>query len=131
MDEKVAYWLELAQYDLDSAKVMLNGGRYLYVGFMCHQTVEKVLKSYYVFIKKEAPPYTHNLTLIAKEADIYGRFTDEQKDILDILEPLNLEARYPTYKEKLMKSLTKERCEKIMRETEDLYKWIRENLLIS
>lgn len=129
MGEKVAYWLDIAQYDLDSAKVMLNGGRYLYVGFMCHQTIEKALKGYYVFIKNTIPPYTHNLTLLAKQAEVYDKFTDEQKNIMDVLEPLNIEARYPTYKEKLMRSLTKQRCENIIRETENLYKWINENLL--
>lgn len=27
--EKYAYWLEAAQYDLDSARVMMDGGRYV------------------------------------------------------------------------------------------------------
>lgn len=96
---------------------------------MCHQAAEKALKGYYVFVNKKTPPYTHNLALLAKQSNIYEAFTDEQKNILDVLEPLNVEARYPTYKEKLMKSLTKERCEKIMQETESLYKWIKESLL--
>lgn len=48
--DKVKYWLKLAEYDLDTAKVMLNGGRYLYVGFMCHQVIEKMLKGYCVFL---------------------------------------------------------------------------------
>jgi len=38
---RVGYWDELSQYDLETAVVMLAGGRYLYVGFMCHQAVEK------------------------------------------------------------------------------------------
>ncbi|MFH1454236.1 MAG: HEPN domain-containing protein [Armatimonadota bacterium] len=102
--------MELAQYDLDSAKVTLDGGRYLYVGFMCHQTIEKSIKSYYVFTKIATPPYTHNLVLLAKESGIYDKFTDDQKNFLDVLGPLNTQARYPTYKEKLMRSLTKEIC---------------------
>jgi len=39
-NERIEYWLELADYDLETAKVMQQTGRYLYVGFMCHQTVE-------------------------------------------------------------------------------------------
>jgi len=35
--------VDLAQYDLETAQVMLDGGRFLYVGFMCHQVVEKSL----------------------------------------------------------------------------------------
>ncbi len=41
MDDKVKYWLELSDYDLGTALAMLNSKRYLYVGFMCHQTIEK------------------------------------------------------------------------------------------
>lgn len=37
MDEKVAYWLDLAEYDLETAMAMLETKRFLYVGFMCHQ----------------------------------------------------------------------------------------------
>ncbi|HNT28701.1 MAG TPA: HEPN domain-containing protein, partial [bacterium] len=42
--EKTAYWFEIAEYDLETARAMLKTKRYLYVGFMCHQTIEKALK---------------------------------------------------------------------------------------
>ena len=45
LNERIEYWLELADYDLQTAKVMLTGERYLYVGFMCHQTIEKAIKA--------------------------------------------------------------------------------------
>ena len=48
----VEYWKELADYDLDTAKAMLKSKRYLYVGFMCNQVIEKIFKAYYVKIKK-------------------------------------------------------------------------------
>jgi HEPN domain-containing protein len=38
------YWLEIASYDLKTAEAMLNSKRFLYVGFMCHQSIEKILK---------------------------------------------------------------------------------------
>jgi HEPN domain-containing protein len=44
MDNKVPYWVEISDYDLDTAEAMLASKRYLYVGFMCHQTIEKILK---------------------------------------------------------------------------------------
>ncbi len=33
---KAAYWLESAEYDLQTAQAMLETRRLLYVGFMCH-----------------------------------------------------------------------------------------------
>ncbi|MFZ5969197.1 MAG: HEPN domain-containing protein [Bacillota bacterium] len=123
--ERVNYWLELAEYDLETAKVMLEGERYLYVGFMCHQVIEKALKGYFTSVLPENPPYVHNLTILAKKSGVYEFLSDEQLDIIDLLEPLNIQARYPTVKDKLLKSLSKERCKKIIEETEALFLWIK------
>ena len=49
-EESVNYWFDLAAYDLETAKVMLNGARYLYVGFMYHQAIEKALKGHLVYV---------------------------------------------------------------------------------
>jgi len=129
MNEKIRYWMEMAEYDLETAKVMLEGRRFLYVGFMCHQTIEKALKGYYVSAKNENPPYTHNLAFLAKEAGLYDKITEAQKDFIDLVEPLSVEARYPTHKGKLMQTLDYQRCREILRETEELYRWIKRQLL--
>ncbi|MGI6703647.1 MAG: HEPN domain-containing protein [Clostridia bacterium] len=126
--ERHKYWIELAEYDLETAKVILTGERYLYIGFMCHQVIEKALKGYYACVSGDNPPYIHNLTILSKKSGIYQLFTEEQKDIIDSLEPLNIQARYPTTKDKLMKSLTKEKCKKIIDETEALFQWIKARL---
>ena len=49
--DKVAYWIECAEYDMETAKVMLQSKRYLYVGFMCHQTIEKRVKGLFCYGK--------------------------------------------------------------------------------
>jgi len=57
MNEKVKYWLDLSDYDYTTAVAMQQSGRYLYVGFMCHQTIEKILKAYFNLNNSEpAPP---------------------------------------------------------------------------
>ena len=112
MKEKVQYWMEMAQYDMQTAKVMLEGKRYLYVGFMCHQVVEKALKAYFTLITTDTPPFTHNLSLLAKQCNLLDKMTENQNHLLDLLQPLNIEARYPTYKEKLLKAVYTQRlCE--------------------
>ena len=35
METKIKYWIDLSDYDLETADAMLNSKRYLYVGFMC------------------------------------------------------------------------------------------------
>lgn len=67
MDKRVKYWIELSEYDLETAKAMLRSERYLYVGFMCHQTIEKAFKAYFTKIKSETAPFSHSLSYLAKK----------------------------------------------------------------
>ena len=128
MDDKVAYWLELARYDYESAKVMQAGGRYLYVGFMCHLTAEKALKAVVASVQEENPPKTHDLVKLAKLGGVYDDMSEDQQDFLDLLLPLNIEARYPSYKSNIAASLSKEKCAEILEETEALVKWLETKL---
>jgi HEPN domain-containing protein len=125
---KVSYWLDLVEYDFDTAKAMFDTKRWLYVGFMCHQVVEKLLKACYAFYKDEVPPFTHNLTKLALLADIFKDFSEEQKDFLDHLEPLNIESRYPAYKDEMLKLLTSERCVTLLEQTKDFKQWVLQRL---
>ena len=127
MNNKTQYWLDLAEYDIETARAMLQTGRYIYVGFICHQTIEKVLKA--VIAKNDIlPPKIHGLMKLAQLADIYETMNDNQKDLLDTLDPLNIAARYPEQKDKLSSALTSERCKIILKETEDLLCWIEQQL---
>ena len=126
--DKVTYWIELSDYDYETAEAMLNSARYLYVGFMCHQTIEKILKAYFNSKKEEPAPYTNSLSHLAKKAEIYELLSEEFKDFIDILEPLNIEARYPSHKESLMRSLTQSKCEELLKGTKNLQLWIKQNL---
>ena len=73
MNEKVRYWTELSDYDFDTALAMMQTGRYLYVGFMCHQTIEKIFKAYFNSIHSEPAPFIHSLIQLAKKGP-YMRF---------------------------------------------------------
>lgn len=95
MDNKVQYWIEISNYDLETAEAMLRTKRYLYVGFMCHQAIEKVFKAFYTGIKSETAPFSHSLSYLAKKGDFYETFSEEQKNFIDQIEPLNIDARYP------------------------------------
>ena len=128
MNKKVKYWIELSDYDLETAEAMLKSKRFLYVGFMCHQTIEKAFKAYYITLKSDIAPYSHSLSFLAKKGGFYELFSDEQKDFIDQIEPLNIEARYPSHKERLLKSLTNKKCIEIIDKTKEIQKWIKEKL---
>jgi len=121
---EIEYWLDLAKYDLETAKAMNDTKRYLYVGFMCHQVMEKALKAYYASRFEDAPPYTHNLRILAQKAGLYSVLSDEQKNFLEFLEPLNIDSRYPAHKDKLLAMLSGEKCTEIIQNTESQLKWV-------
>ena len=127
-EDKVLYWIDLAEYDLKTAESMLESKRYLYVGFMCHQSVEKILKGLYVSKFEKVPPYTHNIARLAEITGIYESLNEEQKDLFDILGPMNIEARYPSDKEEILEYLCKENCERLIRRTEEVVTWIKKKL---
>lgn len=86
----------MSDYDLETAAAMLRSKRYLCVGFMCHQTIEKVFKACFTSAKSETAPFSHSLSYLAKKGDLYESFSEEQKDFIDQIKPLNIEARYPS-----------------------------------
>ena len=118
----------MSDYDFDTAKAMLETKRYLYVAFMCHQTIEKILKAYWSKVLEEPPLKIHSLSRLAEKSGLDKDMSEEQTDFIDELEPLNIEARYPSYKERLMKSLTADRCKKLIEQTDKLRIWIKSKL---
>ena len=54
-------WLLQADYDMDTAQYMFDGGRYFYTVFMCHLSIKKAIKSLYSASLKVEPPKLHDL----------------------------------------------------------------------
>lgn len=49
-------FLKSAEYDLNTAEFMLKSGRYIYVIFMCHLSIEKILKAIVTEITQKISP---------------------------------------------------------------------------
>jgi HEPN domain-containing protein len=127
-EEKVQYWVDLSDYDMETAESMFREKRYLYVGFMCHQVVEKIFKAYYSKLQEDAPPFIHKLTYLARHGSFYELLTEEQRLFIEELEPLNIETRYPEYKERLLRRLTPPYCIELITNTKILLQWTKEQL---
>lgn len=89
----------------------------------------KTLKAYWNATRDDDPPYIHNHKRLANGAGLYAKMTDEQKAFIDVITPLNIEARYPSYKEDLSKALGDEVCKEILEKTKALQQWIKQKLL--
>ena len=107
---------------------MLETKRFLYVGFMCHQCIEKAIKAVIAASSEEMPPKVHNLLRLAEQCGLLDRMSDTQKNVLFTLNPLNIESRYPSFKDNLLAQLNQDRCSRIISDTKELFTWIRQQL---
>ena len=124
--EIVEFWISKAKEELVSARIMLDSGRYLYAGFMCHQSIEKAMKAYYIFLFDELHPHTHSLNSLAKKTNLTDKVQESHVKTLKKLDPLYIKARYEDYKSDISSLLTGDYCEILLKETEELCLWIAE-----
>ena len=124
--EKYEYWLDVAQYDLDTAETMLNGGRWLYVVFMCQQAVEKLVKGLYVLYLGDNVPKTHNIRVIIDKYEnlLSEALTDERLDLFEDLTIHYLNGRYTDYKQKMSERLNKEAAMDYYKRTKEAFAWL-------
>ena len=86
--DKVIYWTELSDYDLDS----------------------------------------HNLINLAQSCGLGKLFDDDKKAFVSQMMPLNIEARYPSYKQAIGESLSAEKCQEILIKTREVQQWVKKML---
>jgi len=130
MRTETKYWVDYAVYDLETAKAMLNSGRYLYVTFMCQQAIEKILKAIIIESKSVAPPFSHNLRRLAEIAGIDQEMAEEQINFLDDLSPFCVAARYPAYKNKMAGIATENVFAKYLVKTKEMFQWLKNLITI-
>jgi len=128
MTENIKYWVEISEYDLETADAMFRTKRFLYVGFMCHQSIEKILKALYTKIYNEVVPYTHNLGFLISKTNLVELMDENKNSFINELEPMNVESRYPKYKEQIRAYLSEEKCIDILAKTKEMHEWIKQML---
>lgn len=126
--DKVAYWLDIASNDLDTAEYLFKGGRWLYVAFMCHQVIEKTLKAYWTATHDDDPPYTHSHVKLLEGCGLMAELGDERLDFIAMMVPMNIEARYPQYKQSVAATLNEDKCMYILEQTKQMQQWILQKL---
>ena len=67
---------------------------------------------------EEPPLKIHSLSRLAEKSGLDKDMSEEQTDFIDELEPLNIEARYPSYMERVMRSLSHYRCMVLIEQTD-------------
>lgn len=52
-EDVIQRWIEIVQEDLSVAEDLYKTKHWLYVAFMCHQVIEKILKAYWTAIRDD------------------------------------------------------------------------------
>ena len=125
-NERVKYWLDVANEDLSLAEYIFKGGRWLYTAFMCHQVIEKTIKAYWVSARADEPPYTHSHIKLLTGCGLVDEMSEEQLRFIDMMVPMNIEARYPDYKREIAKALNEDIAKYILEQTKQFSQWIHQ-----
>ena len=126
LDRTIKYWLDGAQYDLETAKSLLQTKRFPYALFFAHLALEKLLKALVVKNTQEHAPYTHSLPFLASKSGI-----EVPEEILDRFAEymeFHLESRYPDEKRDFYRKCTEGFSNEKFKEMEEIYQWLIQQL---
>ncbi len=122
--EHIKYWIDSAEYDLDSAFEIFKVGRYSWSLFIGHLALEKVLKALYVKSNlNKVPPKIHNLRKLSVLSNL--DLTEDQQLFLDKINIFQIEARYAQAKNELYKIATKEFTFDNLKEIKENFLWLK------
>jgi HEPN domain-containing protein len=106
---------------------MYKAGRYLYVVFMSHLAIEKMLKA--ILAQKypvDVPPKIHNLIQLVQRTEI--DLPDQLKDFFQRLDNVSVATRYPEDLRTLSKEFNQDTAKLILAETKRMIKWLKQHL---
>lgn len=129
MSQKNQEWLRQAYYDMESANVMFQGGRYFYAVFMCHLSIEKGLKGIFQQKTGELPPKTHNLLYFVDKLKLIP--PTHVSDFITILNRVSVTTRYPDDLDELLKEFPKNKVQDLLNLGKEALDWIKESSLKS
>ena len=124
----VQKWLDHVHEDISAADCLFQNKHWLYVGFLCHQAIEKALKAYYAANNDDDPPYTHSHTRLLNICGLTDELSDDLLDFIDLMVPMYIESRYPEQKEQATQMLNENACRYILKTTKELTQWIEQKL---
>ncbi|MBF0629045.1 MAG: HEPN domain-containing protein [Magnetococcales bacterium] len=87
------YWRNGSDEDRETALILLEKGKSREGLFFMHLALEKILKAHFCKINREHPPRIHNLTLLARQSDLF--LSQDQLTVLTDLNAFCLAGRYP------------------------------------
>lgn len=125
MKSETKNWLDMVDYDLITAKQMLETSRYVYVIFMCHMAIEKALKAIVCEETDKVPPKTHDLIYLTGLGKV--KLTPDTLDFIGMINNAGIVTRYPEDLSKLVSSYPVDVAKEYLQKTQEVIKCIKQN----
>ena len=116
-------WFRQSDYDYETAVFMHESGRYFYAVFMCHLSIEKVLKGLYLKRIELIPPKLHVLNYFLEKLNLV--LPADLIDFIDNMDDAGVATRYPESLSIISSKYTKEKALFIISKTKEMLEWIK------
>ncbi len=111
-------WVALSEYDLETARHMLKTGRYLYVVFLCHLALEKILKAHVTEATQSIPAKSHDLIYLVKKSGL--SLPQPYLDFVGKINNASVPTRYPDDLQRSLSSYPEPVVRGYLRQTEEV-----------
>lgn len=136
-DEKYYYWEKLADYDMETAKILLDADRGVYVANFCQQALERILKGMIVYHTGKEAPKTHSITFLCDRLNndkFFSvspkgeKFDDEKNDYMEFFIEIMFFhiTDYPfSYKKVMDRFISREKANELYEKTSKAMDWLK------
>ncbi len=121
--QHIAYWLESAAHDLETADTLYDAAHYDWCLFIGHLVVEKILKAHYVKELNKVPPKSHDLVKLSEALKL--DIDENTIKFMLLVNTFNLETRYPDERRSFYKVCNSDFAEINFNKIKELYKWLK------
>ncbi|HSA06139.1 MAG TPA: HEPN domain-containing protein [Candidatus Gastranaerophilales bacterium] len=126
--ERYEIWFNIAEEDLQAAEWSFKGNQFLWSVFMCQQCVEKAIKAIYIYKNEKDAPKKHDLIYLSEITKLTEKLSEETKILFRYLNVYYIETRYAEKRNELKVKCTKENTLKIINQTREVFKWLKNQL---
>ncbi len=119
-------WVKASRYDLETARALLESRRYLYVLFLCQQSLEKLLKA-----RGWQGPWScrRGFTALCASRSLAAlSVSEEERRFLERLSLYYIQSRYPADIRNLTRKVNRSVAIDHLAQTESLWKRLRRQL---
>ena len=118
-------WIDSSDYDAQTATHMLQTGRYIYVIFMCHLAIEKLLKAIVQEDTGKLPHKTHDLIYLLQITK--NSLPAHLLEFVGKVNNASIVTRYPEDLSKIISAYPERVAKEYLNSTYEVIRWLKQD----